>query len=136
MPMRYVRKRPLGIGRNAQVEGGAVDGARVLLVDDLATDFASKEAFVRGLRTAGAIVTDLLVIFHNGVFPGGAERLGRLGLTLHAIATWDDILRLPPEDPLLPQADRAAIERFLLDPAGWSAAHGGRAMAMDLPLIG
>jgi orotate phosphoribosyltransferase len=42
--MRYVRKRPLGIGRNAQVEGGSVDGLRVLLMDDLTTDGTSKLA--------------------------------------------------------------------------------------------
>src|SRR5580698_6858094 len=61
LKLRYVRKRPLGIGRNAQVEGGSVEGLRVLLIDDLATDTGSKVAFVRGLRTAGAIVTDTLV---------------------------------------------------------------------------
>ncbi len=76
----YVRKRPLGIGRHAQVEGGAVEGLRTLLVDDLATDAGSKAAFVRGLRMAGATVTDALVIFYHGVFPGGAERLAALAL--------------------------------------------------------
>ena len=132
--MRYVRKRPLGIGRNAQVEGGPAEGLRVLLVDDLATDFASKETFVRGLRTAGATVTDVLVIFHNGVFPGGAERLARLGLSLHVLAAWDDVLRLPSDDGGLDPADRVTIERFLQDPPGWSTAHGGRAATMELPL--
>ena len=29
LPLRYVRKSALGIGRNAQVEGGPVDGRRV-----------------------------------------------------------------------------------------------------------
>lgn len=128
LPMRYVRKRPLGIGRHAQVEGGSVDGMHVLLVDDLATDGGSKTAFVRGLRTAGATVTDALVIFHHAVFPGGAERLARLGLTLRALATWDDILRLDAVAPSLESADRAEIERFIADPAAWSADHHGRAV--------
>jgi orotate phosphoribosyltransferase len=133
LPMRYVRKRPLGIGRHAQVEGGAVDGLRVLLVDDLATDGGSKTAFVRGLRTAGAIVTDALVIFHHGVFPGGAERLAQLNLTLHALATWTDILLLDAATHRLDPADRAEIERFIADPAAWSADHHGRGGPM-LPL--
>ena len=126
--LRYVRKRPLGIGRHAQVEGGDVAGARVLLIDDLATDAASKEAFARGLRAAGAVVTDAMVIFAHGTFPGTAARLDRLGLALHALATWPHMLALAAAEPgwLAPEA-RARIEAFQADPIGWSAAHGGRA---------
>ena len=133
LPMRYVRKRPLGIGRHAQVEGGAVENMRVLLVDDLCTDGSSKTAFVRGLRTAGATVTDAVVIFHHAVFPDGAERLGRLGLTLHALATWDDILKLDTTSPHLTATNRVEFERFIADPAAWSADHHGRGGPM-LPL--
>jgi len=37
LPMLYVRKQPKGFGRNAQIEGRLADGARVLLVEDLAS---------------------------------------------------------------------------------------------------
>ena len=127
-PLRYVRKRPLGIGRHAQVEGGTVEGRRVLLIDDLATDAASKAAFVRGLREAGATVTDAVVIFAHGTFPGTEARLDQIGLRLHALATWPDVLALAAAEPgLLDPADRARIEAFRADPVGWSAMHGGRA---------
>src|SRR5258708_1095331 len=33
-PMLYVRNKPKGFGRNAQIEGDFADGARVLLVED------------------------------------------------------------------------------------------------------
>jgi orotate phosphoribosyltransferase len=124
LPLRYVRKRPLGIGRNAQVEGGSVDGLRVLLVDDLMTDGGSKVAFARGLRSAGAHVDHALCLFHHGTFPGGAERMEKLGLTLLALASWRDVLAV--EGGLQPRA-RATLEQFLADPVTWSAAHGGRA---------
>jgi orotate phosphoribosyltransferase len=126
LPLLYVRKRPLGIGRHAQVEGGSAEGALVLLVDDLATDNASKMAFTRGLRMAGAVVTDTLVLFHNRAFPGGAERLAQLGLSLHALADWNDVLRLDAASPMLAPADRALIEVFLANPSAWSADHMGR----------
>ena len=35
LPMLYVRKKPKGFGRNAQIEGALTEGARVLLVEDL-----------------------------------------------------------------------------------------------------
>jgi len=120
--LRYVRKRALGIGRNAQVEGGDMAGRRALLIDDLATDAGSKVAFVRGLREAGAEVTDLLVIFFNATFPGARERLELLGLRLHALASWPDMLAAPG----FPPEDRALIEQFLADPVAWSMANGGR----------
>ncbi|MDB5370092.1 MAG: orotate phosphoribosyltransferase [Roseomonas sp.] len=133
MPLRYVRKRPLGIGRNAQVEGGGVEGRRVLLVDDLTTDGGSKMAFTRGLRAAGAEVTQALSIFYHGAFPGSAERLERLGLALHPLATWSDVLALGDTADLA-APDREELARFLADPVAWSAAHGGRATLMVPPI--
>jgi orotate phosphoribosyltransferase len=124
--LRYVRKRPLGIGRNAQVEGGDVEGLKVLLVDDLTTDGGSKLGFARGLRSAGAIVEHVLTIFYHDAFPGATERLAQAGLTLHPLATWSDILCANAAVALAPQ-DRTEIERFLSDPVAWSTRHGGRA---------
>jgi orotate phosphoribosyltransferase len=125
MPLRYVRKRPLGIGHNAQVEGGPVEGLRILLVDDLTTDATSKLSFAKGLRQAGADVTDVLTIFYQSAFPGASERLARTGLVLHPLATWDDILRADLSRRFDPE-DRKQIEAFLADPVAWSTFHGGR----------
>ena len=54
LPMQYVRKRPKGFGRNAQIEGHLEPGQRVLLVEDLTTDGRSKVNFCNALRDAGA----------------------------------------------------------------------------------
>ena len=50
LPMQYVRKKPKGFGRNAQIEGLLTEGQRVLLVEDLATDGIGKTqiALARG----------------------------------------------------------------------------------------
>jgi orotate phosphoribosyltransferase len=127
LPLAYVRKRPLGIGRNAQVEGADVKDRRVLLFDDLTTDGSSKVSFTRGLRTAGADVRDAMSIFYNGLFPGAAERLRNEYLTLHFMASWEDILGLEHGRGLSP-ADRAMLEEFRNDPIAWSTRRGGRGM--------
>lgn len=126
LELRYVRKRPLGIGRNAQVEGGSVEGLRVLLMDDLTSDGASKLAFARGLRSAGAIVEHTLTIFYNNAFSGAIERLKEARLELHALATWTDVLEGAASEHL-PVEDRKTIKHFLADPVAWSTRHGGRA---------
>src|SRR4026208_749890 len=64
LPMLYVRKQPKGFGRNAQIEGELKEGARVLLVEDLATELTSKLNFVRAIRQAGGRIEDAFVIFN------------------------------------------------------------------------
>ena len=77
-PMLYVRKKPKGFGRDAQIEGDLKEGQQVLLIEDLATDGGSKINFVNALRTAGAKVSDIFVGFFYSVFPGVLEAFMKL----------------------------------------------------------
>ncbi|WP_210272742.1 orotate phosphoribosyltransferase [Chthonobacter rhizosphaerae] len=126
LPMLYVRKKPKGFGRNAQIEGDVREGSRVLLVEDLATDGASKLTFAEALRAAGCQVSDTFVIFHYGIFKESASVLADAGVRLHALATWWDILAEAKRSGAFPTATLDAVEAFLNAPAAWSAAHGGR----------
>ncbi len=126
LPMLYVRKRPKGFGRNAQIEGDLEPGSRVLLVEDLATDGASKIIFVKALRDAGATVTDAFVIFFYGVFPGATQSLEDSGVRLHHLATWWDVLDVAEKEALFTDDAITQVRAFLEDPVAWSAAHGGR----------
>src|SRR6266508_2265626 len=92
LPMQYVRKKPKGFGRNAQIEGHLLEGQRVLLVEDLTTDGRSKVNFCKALRDAGAKVDDVFVIFNYDVFPESRKILQELDVRLHALATWRDVL--------------------------------------------
>ena len=125
-PMVYVRKKPKGFGRNAQIEGTFEDGARVLLVEDLATDGGSKLNFVEAIRTAGGEIGHTFVIFHYGIFPEGIAALAERGVALHALATWWDALGVAEERDYLSPEGLAEVRAFLEDPEGWSAAHGGK----------
>jgi orotate phosphoribosyltransferase len=125
LPMQYVRKQPKGFGRMAQIEGELREGARTLLVEDLATDGGSKIKFVDALRTAGAAVTDTFVIFHYGIFPQSVTSLAAIGVRLHALATWRDVLEAAREDRYFDPHTLDEVERFLNDPDGWSAGMDG-----------
>ena len=52
LPMQYVRKKPKGYGRDAQIEGDMFEGQNVLLVEDLTTDGGSKLRFAEAIRKA------------------------------------------------------------------------------------
>jgi len=87
LPMQYVRKKAKGFGRNAQIEGEVVEGAKTLLVEDLATDGRSKVNFCKALRDAGATVDHCFVLFYYDIFPDSADLLKETGIKLHALTT-------------------------------------------------
>jgi orotate phosphoribosyltransferase len=124
LPMAYIRKKPKGHGRGARIEGAMGEGDRVLLVEDLATDGGSKLSFVDGIRETGAVCGHTAVIFSYGIFPETTDILGRHGVTLHALATWADVLAEARRRGSFDDAALDAVEAFLADPRGWQAAHG------------
>jgi orotate phosphoribosyltransferase len=126
LPMLYIRKKPKGFGRGAQIEGDMPVGSRTLLVEDLATDGGSKVNFINAIRAAEGKVSDALVVFHYGIFKQSTETLAALGVRLHGLATWWDVLEAAKQTGRLGAADQAAVRAFLEDPEGWSNAHGGK----------
>jgi len=125
LPMQYVRKKPKGFGRNAQIEGEVTEGARTLLVEDLATDGRSKVTFCQALRDAGATVDHCFVLFYYDVFPRSRELMAEIGISLHSLTTWWDVLAVAKASGHFEAGVMAEVESFLNDPASWSAAHGG-----------
>ncbi len=127
IPMLYVRKQPKGFGRMAQIEGDMPPGWTVPLVEDLATDGGSKHVFIKALRDAGAVVKDVIVVFHYGIFPKSVESLKEIGVRLHGLATWHDVLAEARRGNDFPAANLDQIEKFLADPDGWAAANAHKA---------
>ena len=119
-PMIYVRKQPKGFGRMAQIEGDLKSGKRVLLVEDLATDGGSKLVFIEALKKAEAKVTDCFVIFHYGIFPQSVDSLAAEKVSLHALATWWDVLAVAESLGYFTPAQFAAVKSFLDDPDNWT----------------
>ncbi|AEV35394.1 Orotate phosphoribosyltransferase [Pseudovibrio sp. FO-BEG1] len=131
LPMQYVRKKPKGYGRDAQIEGDIHEGQNVLLVEDLTTDGGSKIKFCEALRTAGAEVTDTLVVFYYDIFPETKGKLAEHGVNLHYLATWHDILRVCRSNDYFSPEKLNEVEKFLNNPLEWSAANGG---VSELPI--
>ena len=125
LPMQYVRKKPKGFGRNAQIEGHLPENSRVLLVEDLATDGGSKFMFADALRKAGAECNHVFVVFYYDIFAHAREELEQAGLQLHYLASWWDVLEQLKQSDKFDDKTCETVEAFLRDPKGWSAANGG-----------
>ena len=131
LPMQYVRKKAKGFGRGAQIEGKLDAGQRVLLVEDLATDGRSKINFVNAIREAGGTCDHCTVLFFYDIYPGSRKILADIGVTLHYLTTWHDVLRVAKQSDKFDPKTLAEVEKFINDPAGWSKAHGGVAEVKD-----
>lgn len=123
-PMLYVRKKPKGFGRNAQIEGNLEGSApKVILIEDLQTDGGSKKVFIDALRAADAIVTHSFVVFHYGIFPKSEENMREMGVKLLALVTWRDMLAAARDRSFFDTETLAEVESFLSAPAAWQEAH-------------
>jgi orotate phosphoribosyltransferase len=98
-------------------------------VEDMTTDGRSKVNFCKALRQAGANVEHVLVFFFYDIYPEARTILSDLGVTLHSLATWWDVLAVAKAGGKFDAAKLAEVEKFMHDPAGWSKAHGGVSVA-------
>jgi orotate phosphoribosyltransferase len=119
LPMLYVRKQAKGFGRNARIEGTFEEGARILLVEDLATDGGSKLSFIDAIREAGGEIAHCFVVFHYGNFPRSTQSMAERGVALHGLCTWWDVLEVAKARDYT-DAQLATVRDFLDDPDGWA----------------
>jgi len=122
LPLLYQRKKALGWGSAARLEGRLPEAPRVLFVDDVTTDARSKLAAVAALRETGASAEDVLVLMDYAIYPRTPAMRAEGALTLHALTTWREVFAALPA--LEPQA-AAVLAAYTADPVAWSAEHGG-----------
>lgn len=120
-PMIYVRKEPKGYGRMAQIEGvlPEIGTPKTILIEDLQTDGGSKEIFVNALRDAGTTVEHVFVVFHYGIFKASTQNMADLGVTLHTLTTWWEVLEIAKEKSYFDQETLQSVESFLNNPHEW-----------------
>lgn len=127
-PMLYVRKKPKGFGRMAQIEGCMDEsGKNVALIEDLQTDGGSKKLFVDVLREAGANVEHAFVVFHYGIFKASEENMKALGIQLHSLTDWWAVLKTAEDMAYFDARTLAEVKRFLEAPTEWQDAYAAKA---------
>jgi len=116
-PLVLVCKQSKGFGRLAQFEGSFEPGARVLLVDDLATDGVSEQTFRAALQRAEAEVSGTFVLIDFSVFPTDHHYL--------SLAKLNDIVDMAEAKEYLGGREIDEIRKFAGDAPTWSRHHGG-----------
>jgi uridine monophosphate synthetase len=85
LPLVYPRREEKAYGTRRRIEGTFQPGERVVVIDDIVTDGASKLEAIEPLEAAGLVVEDLVVLIDRE--QGARERLAAKSYRLHAVLT-------------------------------------------------
>jgi orotate phosphoribosyltransferase len=118
LPSVFVRKQTREHGLGRRVEGGEVDGRRVLLVEDMVTTGGSSLAALQALRDAGALVEDCLAIVSYG-FAGAVRAFADAGVTLGVLTTFETVLDEGVASGGVSPGAAQVVRDWLADPHGW-----------------
>ena len=122
LPMVYVRAEAKAHGTENRIEGGAVAGERVYLIEDLITTAGSILGFAQVLREANAEVDGVTVLFSRAS-DSARQALLEAGLAMTAICDLDILLGVALGSRRIDEWALGEVQAFLADPEGWSARH-------------
>ncbi|MFQ3549118.1 MAG: orotate phosphoribosyltransferase [Armatimonadota bacterium] len=111
IPLIYPRREAKDYGTSKQIEGEYNAGEKVLVIDDIITDGASKIEAITPLQNAGLVVEDILVIVDRQ--QGGSEILKSKGYNLHSLATLFEILELLVDKGRVCEEMRSNVVKFI-----------------------
>jgi orotate phosphoribosyltransferase len=114
LPFLYVRSQAKAWGKESAVEGTAPEGARVLVIEDLAFSARSLVDAAENLRQGGFLVEDALTIASYDM-PSAQARLETLGIRHKTLTTIDEALAAAGRAGSLDGTQVSVVEAWLRD---------------------
>lgn len=112
LPMVYVRGKPKAWGQSRSVEGLAIPGRRVVVVEDLVFTAGSLVTSIRNLREHGFVVERALSIVTYAI-PHAHKALEDLDINLSYLTTIDETLTAAVGAGLLDKNQQALVKSWL-----------------------
>jgi orotate phosphoribosyltransferase len=119
-PLIYLRKKPKGFGKQAQVEGIFNQNDSTLIIEDVTSDGGSKVTFSKVMRDAGGKVEDIFTIFFYNSFDYSEKILNEANVNLHYLSSWEFILEALKTDQSFDTKTVENIAFFLESPDEWA----------------
>jgi|LSQX01.3.fsa_nt_gb uridine monophosphate synthetase len=111
IPMIYPRKEAKDYGTKKLIEGQYAQNDKVLVIDDIITDGASKIEAITPLQEAGLVVKDVLIILDRE--QGGDKILAKAGYKLHSLGALSEILSVLTAAGRVEPAMQAKVLEFI-----------------------
>lgn len=109
-PMIYTRKEKKEHGTGKLIEGIFKPGQKVLVIDDVISDGASKLEVITPLTEAGLIVHDIAVLLDRG--QGGPQVVKSQGYNCICLTSIDEVLEILKSENLITEKQVKKAEEF------------------------
>lgn len=129
LPMIYIRDKPKDHGLKNQIEGidasAGLDGARVVVIEDLISTGGSSVAAVKAVRDAGGIVDACVSIFNYGL-DKAVQEFEALDppCKVLSLLDYDTLLQVAIETGYIDQDQVNVLQEWRADPFAWGENHG------------
>jgi len=121
LPMLYVRKKPKGHGRMAQIEGHIEgENKNVILIEDLMNVGSSQKIFIDVLRDTGMRIQNSFVVFSYDIYPETKKAFAEMDIAPLTLTTWWDVLEVVKEENYFDDETITSFESFLNAPKDWA----------------
>lgn len=118
LPFLYVRSKPKGHGMENLIEGKAVAGQKVVVMEDLISTGGSSIKASEALKAANIEVLGMLAIFTYG-FPLADDNFEKAGIELHTLSNYTTMLEIAKDLGYVGVKDLASLEEWRKDPSVW-----------------
>jgi orotate phosphoribosyltransferase len=115
-PHAFVRKQRKQHGRSGWVECSPPIGKRAVLIDDVMASGESLEKAVKLLEAEKKIVTVGIQTIVNWNFREMRERFARIGIPVHALVSYPQVLDAAMDAKLLTARAKSELHRFYTNP--------------------
>ncbi|WP_462280253.1 orotate phosphoribosyltransferase [Salinivirga cyanobacteriivorans] len=119
LPFLYVRSEAKGHGMQNLVEGDAIPGKKVIVIEDLVSTGGSSVKAVEALRNHGMKVQGLIAIFTYG-FQKAFKAFADANCEWSVLTDYSTLIDMAVEDELLPRTEMSVLEEWQADPENWS----------------
>ncbi|WP_409305362.1 orotate phosphoribosyltransferase [Peribacillus sp. SCS-155] len=122
LPMCYVRSKAKGHGKGNQIEGKALPGQKVVVIEDLISTGGSSIAAVKALREQACEVLGIVSIFTYGLTKA-SRQLQEEGINAFSLSDYSALIDVASEKGYIEKSDLAKLEKWKQDPSdeSWMA---------------
>jgi orotate phosphoribosyltransferase len=118
LPFIYVRSKPKDHGTGSLIEGDAMPGKRVVVVEDLISTGKSSLQAVEALRDADYNVAGLVAIFSYG-FDVAVENFNAAKCPFETLSNYSALIKYAEQHQYISSADVDMLKLWRENPSGW-----------------